>query len=259
MANPQAVLSVHNVRKSFFSDSGENEVLADVSFSLFSGEVLALVGPSGCGKSTLLNIIAGLDTDFHGKISYGGSAGTPHKMGYIFQQDALLPWRRAWDNALLGAEVNGGIRPNHIETAAQLMSLFGLAGFEKHYPSQLSGGMRQRLAIIQSLVMDPHLLLLDEPFSAVDYYNKLTLEDILHRFLKEKNKAAILVTHDLDEAVALADRILLYSPAPSRVIKEIFVDFGLERSQLPPSLARGQSRFSDYHAMLWQKIKGNVA
>ena len=256
----EPLLELENVSRSFPQANGELPVLRNVSFSLYPGEVLSLVGPSGCGKTTLLNLIAGLDKDHEGTIELNNTAsnGKQRALGYIFQEDALLPWRNAIRNALLGAEVNGGVEEKHIKLAGELMQRFSLAGFEKHYPSQLSGGMRQRLAIIQTLVLDPRLLLLDEPFSAVDYYNKLTLEDTLYRFLKEKNKAAILVTHDLEEAVALSDRILLFSARPARIIREIAVDFGVARSQLPPSAARGAERFSHFYNMIWQELKDTI-
>ncbi len=255
MTNP--LLELNKVSRSFPHEEETISVLCDISFKLHPGEVVSLVGPSGCGKTTLLNMIAGLDRDYSGEIRLhnGTTEGNSQALGYIFQEDALLPWRKAWENALLGAEVNGGVEEKHTDLATQLMQRFGLNGFEKHYPSQLSGGMRQRLAIIQTLVLDPELLLLDEPFSAVDYYNKLTLEDTLYSFLKEKNKAAILVTHDLEEAVALSDRILVFSSRPATITKEITVDFGIARRDLPPSAARGVEQFGHYYNLIWQQLK----
>ncbi len=255
MTNP--LLELNRVSRSFPHEEETISVLHDISFKLHPGEVVSFVGPSGCGKTTLLNMIAGLDRDYSGEIQLHNGT-TEQALGYIFQEDALLPWRKAWSNALLGAEVNGGIEKKHTDLATQLMQRFSLSGFENHYPSQLSGGMRQRLAIIQTLVLDPELLLLDEPFSAVDYYNKLTLEDTLYSFLKEKNKAAILVTHDLEEAVALSDRIFVFSSRPATITSEITVDFGIARHDLPPSAARGMEQASHYYNLIWQQLKDTL-
>ncbi len=260
MAQNPPLLKIENLVKSFSDNSVEVPVLDGISFELKIGEIVAILGPSGCGKTTLLNLIAGLDKDYQGSIHINKKniSSFGERLGYIFQDDTLLPWRSALKNAMLGAEINGGIKDFHHELVADLFRRFGLEEFIDHYPAQLSGGMRQRVSIIQALVLDPGLLLMDEPFSAVDYYNKLTIEDTLHSFLKEKNKSALLVTHDIEEAVAMSDRVLILSSRPATIIEEITVDFGIDRALLPPSKARGHKLSSSYYQSIWENLKESV-
>lgn len=228
-------LTLHEVTASYIERDVRLQALTDVSFALAQHEFVALVGPSGSGKSTLLDIIAGLYPENEGEILLDGERLPPkQRLGnsaYMRQRDLLMPWRTALDNAALGLEVRGLARKNARSIAAERFEEFGLAGFEDSYPAQLSGGMRQRVAFLRTLLTDRELLLLDEPFGALDAMNRGALQSWLLQRWEEHPRTVLLVTHDVDEAVYLADRVLVMSPRPGTVVHEERVDLPRPRTR----------------------------
>ncbi|RKP57758.1 ABC transporter ATP-binding protein [Pararobbsia silviterrae] len=217
---PNIALEAIGIGVAFESASGRVDAIRQIDFALRRGEVLAIVGPSGCGKSTLFNVIAGLLKPTRGSVSVGGvqvDQATGH-VGYMLQKDLLLPWRTVLENVTLGLDVRGVPRAQSSEIAMKLIRAYGLSGFEHAKPRTLSGGMRQRAAIMRTLAFDPEVILLDEPFSALDFQTRLLLQSDVRQIIIEQSKSAILVTHDIGEAVAMADRVLVLSQRPSVVV-----------------------------------------
>ena len=255
----ETVLSVNNLTYRYGSE-GEL-VFTDLNFALKRGELLCIVGPSGCGKSTLLNLIAGFLNPTEGEIKIEGRTIDKKKVGYIFQSDALLPWRKVLGNIVLGLEVNGN---KYLDSKDQLkhvideyLDVFNLKqSILDKYPSQLSGGMRQRVALIQSLMYDPDLLLLDEPFAALDFYTKLRLEEEFWNIVQKKKKSAILVTHDIDEAIAISHRILVMGESPDGIVREFKIDF--ETQDRSPFTLRGHPKFPEYFNSIWAELKEKI-
>ena len=241
-------LSLHGVRKSFERGGVVTPVLADVGFDIHERDFVSVIGPSGCGKTTVFNIIAGLLEPDAGTMVYRGEPvrSLRGRIGYMMQKDLLFPWRTVLQNVLLGLDVRGIPRKAALETARDYLARFGLTGFENAYPSTLSGGMRQRVALIRTLIMDPDILLLDEPFSALDYQTRLYLEGVLLDAVRLFDKTVILITHDIDEAVALSKRVVVLSGRPTAVKAE----HRIEIDRRTPIDARGDPRFSEYFHIL---------
>lgn len=237
-------LSIRGMRKSFERKRIETPVLADISFDIYERDFVSVIGPSGCGKTTVFNIIAGLLEPDAGALIYRGEAvnSLRGRIGYMMQKDLLFPWRTVLQNVLLGLDVRRMPRKAALETARDYLARFGLIGFENAYPSTLSGGMRQRVALIRTLIMDPDILLLDEPFSALDYQTRLYLEGVLLDAVSLFDKTVILITHDIDEAVALSKRVVVLSGRPTSVKAEHRIDI----DRRTPIDARSDPRFSDY-------------
>ena len=231
-----------NVGKSFpDKQSGQmREAVSNVSISIAKGEVVSLIGPSGCGKSTLLNMGSGLYKPTVGEVFVNGKQvkGPVREVAFMLQKDLLMQWRTIEDNVALGLEIAGTPRAERMRIAAELLERCHLKGFEKHYPHQLSGGMRQRAALARTLAVDPQVMLMDEPFSALDAQTKMVLQQDLARMLAEHKKTALFITHDLVEAIALSDRLFVMSERPGTIIEEIVIDLPLrdnplERRKLP--------------------------
>ena len=239
-----AAIEVAGVSRRYGDAAGAVQALDDVSLAVAEGEFAALLGPSGCGKSTLLNIIAGLDDADAGEILVGGeplpAAERLGAFGYMPQQDLLFPWRSVLDNVALGLEISGLAKPGARARAAEHFERFGLAGFERARPSQLSGGMRQRAAFLRTYLLGRPFLLLDEPFGALDAITRAELQGWLADAWAGFGGSALLVTHDPHEAVALADRVYLMSPRPGRIAAEFQVD--LPRPRTPDSVRGGEAR-----------------
>ena len=251
------VLKVRDVCLSYHTLSGETPALSHISFDLMPGEFLSIVGPSGCGKSTLLNLIAGLLAPECGSITLDEkpvSAGST-AVGYMLQKDHLLEWRSIYKNILLGLEIRKELTPEKLSHAEELLRIYGLDRFRDAKPSQLSGGMRQRAALIRTLVLEPELLLLDEPFSALDYQTRLTVSDDIGQILRHSGKTALLVTHDLSEAISLSDRIIVLSRRPATVSTIIPVTFSLEHDT--PLNRRNAPEFKTYFNQLWKELNQN--
>jgi NitT/TauT family transport system ATP-binding protein len=224
-----------------------------VSFSVHDNEVVSLIGPSGCGKSTLLNIGSGLTAPSEGAafVDGGRVAGPNAQVAFMLQKDLLLPWRTVAENVMFGVEIQGVPVNERKRRAATLLANFKLDDFAAHYPHQLSGGMRQRVALARTLAVDPHVLLLDEPFSAVDAQTRMVLQRDLANTLKAANKTALLITHDLAEAVTLSDRVLVMSRRPGTIIDEIAIDLPQRDN---PMARRRDAKFGDYVARLMDQL-----
>ena len=248
------VLKVRDVCLSYHTLSGETPALSHISFDLMPGEFLSIVGPSGCGKSTLLNLIAGLLTPEHGSITLGGrpvSSGSA-AVGYMLQKDHLLEWRSIYKNILLGLEIRKELTPEKLAHAEALLQTYGLDRFRDARPSQLSGGMRQRAALIRTLALDPQLLLLDEPFSALDYQTRLMVSADICRLIRQAGKTMIIVTHDLSEAISLADKVYVLSARPATI--KAVLPIRLTLPDASPLAARNAPEFPYYFKQLWEEL-----
>lgn len=246
----QPVLECKNLCFSYHNLTGETKALVNISFQITKGEFVAIVGPSGCGKSTLLSLIAGLNKPASGTLSLHTSLGS--KIGYMLQQDHLFEWRTIKDNILLGPEINQALTKEKEDLALKLLSDYGLSSFRDKKPGELSGGMKQRAALIRTMVMEPELLLLDEPFSALDYQTRLTVSADIGQIIKSTGITALLITHDLSEAISLADRVIVLTKRPATVKREIPIHLTL--SDTTPLAARNAPEFKDYFSLLWKEI-----
>lgn len=251
------ILELKNINYSYHTPEGETPALSDISFSLAPGGFTAVVGPSGCGKSTLLSLIAGLMIPESGDIRLNGKPLTENasNIGYMLQHDHLFEWRTVYRNILLGAEINRSLDAGTKKKADALLEQYGLKPFAQAKPSQLSGGMRQRAALIRTLLLDPELLLLDEPFSALDYQTRLTVSDDIGQIIRRSGKTALLVTHDLSEAVSLADRVIVLSKRPATVLCIVPVSFNLENDT--PLNRRNAPEFKTYFNQIWKELNHN--
>lgn len=243
------LLRLSHVDYSYHTLSGETKALQNISFQVYKNEFIAIVGPSGCGKSTLLSIIAGLIKPENGELHFSNRSP---RIGYMLQQDHLLPWRNIYENVLLGPEIHHQITPKTKELALQLLNDYGLSAFMKKRPNELSGGMRQRASLIRTMVMEPEVLLLDEPFSALDYQTRLTVSADIGRIIRRMGITAILITHDLSEAISLADRVIVLSKRPGTVIRELPIHLTLPDDSL--LAARNAPEFHNYFSILWEEI-----
>jgi NitT/TauT family transport system ATP-binding protein len=248
-------LEYRNVTMRFRESGGRNELTAvqNVSFSVRDGEVVSLIGPSGCGKSTLLNIGSGLTAPSEGQAFVDGErvTGPNAHVAFMLQKDLLLPWRTIAENVMFGVEIQGVPQRECKRRAKSLLDGFNLGEFAGHYPHQLSGGMRQRVALARTLAVDPHVLLLDEPFSAVDAQTRMVLQRDLAQTLKKAGKTALLITHDLSEAVTLSDRVLVMSQRPGTIVEEISIDMPGRDN---PIARRHDAKTNDYVAHLMDRL-----
>lgn len=246
----QAILQVDHVDLFYQERHAETQAIRDLSFSVQEGEFLAICGPSGCGKTTVLSLIMGLIRPTEGSVRLPEDVS----VGYMLQRDHLLEWRSVEENILLGLEVKRLCTPARRAAALELLTRYGLSEFSAHKPAQLSGGMRQKVALIRTLACDPELLLLDEPFSALDYQTRLRLSDEIYRIIRQEGKTAILVTHDIAEAVSMADRVLIFSERPATLKRELTI--GLEPGA-PPLERRNDPRFAGYFNTIWKELDGH--
>jgi NitT/TauT family transport system ATP-binding protein len=239
----------------YLTRAGETIALKDLNLTIRDGEFCSVVGPSGCGKSTLLAIISGLLQPTAGQILLDGKRvrGTNERVGILLQKDHLFEWRTVLQNAELGLEIRGRGTAEARRRAHDLLESYGLGGFESSYPYQLSGGMRQRVALIRTLATDPDILLLDEPFSALDYQTKLILERDLYRIIRDNKKTALLVTHDIEEAVSMSDRIIVLSGRPAQVMNVYDVALTVAAARTPLS-SRDAPEFRSYCKSIWEDL-----
>ena len=251
-------LEVKGLSYSYHTMDGETQSLSNISFEAAAGEFVAVVGPSGCGKSTLLSLICGLIAPDEGEILLDGKPAPKDSsgIGYMLQRDHLLEWRTIFENACLGLEIRNRLDGEHRRMVRGLLDAYGLGQFEDARPSELSGGMRQRAALIRTLALEPDLLLLDEPFSALDYQTRLSVCDDISTIIRSRKKTAVLITHDLSEAVSVADRIVILTNRPGRIRKILPVSF--EDGVTSPLERRNSPRFSSYFNEVW-KILQNKA
>lgn len=250
-------LSLDHLSYSYHGMHGETCALTDISFSVKKGEFIAIVGPSGCGKSTLLSLIAGLLKPESGKILFPMLAAdeTP-KIGYMLQRDHLFEWRTIYKNVILGLEINHLITPEKLAKVDAYLKDYGLWDFRDKRPSELSGGMKQRAALIRTLALEPELLLLDEPFSALDYQTRLQVSADISRIIRAEKKTALLITHDLSEAISIADRVIVFSSRPATVKIQIPIRLTLlDDSMLA---ARNAPEFKSYFNLLWEELQNDT-
>jgi NitT/TauT family transport system ATP-binding protein len=253
-AVPDPPLVVERVAKSYELDGEIMPVIADLSLTLKRGEIISIVGPSGCGKTTLLNTLCGLLAPDSGHIRWHGRevVGQPQNVGYMLQKDLLLPWRTALGNTMLGLEIRGLAASEAEERARVMLDQLGLHGFADHYPSTLSGGMRQRVALARTLVNDSDVLLLDEPFAALDFQSKLLIENDMLGLVRRGGRSLLLITHDIEEAVSLADRVIVLSKRPTQVKAVYEIELGADRADMI-SLREGPD-FSRYVRRIWADL-----
>lgn len=245
----ESILSVQNLRKIYHTENEEILAVDNFSFTLHKGEIIAIVGPSGCGKSTILNMIGGLILKSSGKIEFNEEKN----ISYMLQEDALFPFRTVYKNCLLGLEVKNLNNEENQKYVHSLIKRYGLEEFENSLPNNLSGGMRQRVALIRTLATHPNLILLDEPFSALDFQSRLLLTDDVYKIIKEKNISSIIITHNIEEAVSIADRIIVLSDRPS-IIKNIYKT----NFNNLPSLNRKEENFNQLCTQIWKDIDIHV-
>jgi NitT/TauT family transport system ATP-binding protein len=254
-------VELRNVNLRYFGLEGETEALKDISLEIAPGEFVAIIGQSGCGKSTLLSLISGILQPTDGAVLLDGKPvmGPSRKVGYMLQQDYLFEWRTILDNAVLGAEIQGIDMRKARDRAAQLLTRYGLGQFLNHLPRQLSGGMRQRAALARTLTTNPDVVLLDEPFSALDSQTRLALADEVTEILRRERKTAILVTHDIGEAVSMAERVIVLSRRPGRIKSNHAIRFASAGGARPgPLAARNAPEFNAYFRTLWQELEVHV-
>ncbi len=247
-----ALVQLEHVSMHFFHEDGVLPVLKDITVSLASGEIAAILGPSGCGKSTILNILSGLLVPTEGTVICTGN------IGYMFQRDHLLDWRTIYDNVMIGLEIqknkqDGAWLDAQIARVENLLLTYGLWEFRNRYPAELSGGMRQRAALIRTLAVDPDVLLLDEPFSALDSQTRLMVSEDIYNMIRQEEKAAILVTHDISEAISFADTVYMLTVRPAKVRSVYKLQLTTEGARTPLN-ARKAPEFQQYFTALWEEM-----
>lgn len=248
------ILEVKNIGKKYQNKQGEVQALKNVNFRLKKGEFVSIIGPSGCGKSTLLSIIAGLEEKTEGEIYIEGEQveDISSKVGYMLQRDCLLEWRNILNNTLFGLEIKGIKTKENIEYVKDLLKKYHLYDFINKYPSELSGGMRQRVALIRTLAVKPKILLLDEAFSALDYQTRIMVTEDIYSILKKENISVLMVTHDISEAISMSDRIIVLSQRPAKIKNIHKIEFDIPNRT--PLNCRESPKFSKYFDTLWKEL-----
>ena len=246
------ILKIEKLKKTYLSTQGEVEAIKDISFEINDEDFIAIVGPSGCGKSTLLSILANLESKTFGNIIHD----KPNiKIGYMFQQDCLFDHLTILENCLIGLKIQGKINTKDKEYVINLLNTYGLKDFINKYPKSLSGGMRQRVALIRTLAIKPNIILLDEPFSALDAQTRLIVSDDVYKIIKNENKTTIMVTHNIAEAITMANKVIVLSERPA-TIKKIF-NINLTNATTPIN-NRTCKEFNSYYNDIWKEIDFNV-
>lgn len=245
--NTTKLLEIKNLSKNYHTCNGEINALKDINFDIYKEDFIGLIGPSGCGKSTILNIISKLDNKYKGNINIKKNI----KISYMLQEDALFPWLTILQNALLGLKITNELTKENKEYVITLLKKYELYDFIDKYPNSLSGGMKQRLALIRTLALHPDILLLDEPYSALDYQTRLKVGDDVYKIIKEEHKTVLIVTHDIAEAISMCNKIIVLSKRPS-TIKNIH---NIELSdKSTPINNRDSKEFKDYYKTIWKEI-----
>lgn len=254
----EPLLELRDIHYAYHSRRGETPALSNISFTVHDGEFIAIVGPSGCGKSTLLSLIFGLFPPESGTILLRGREmkDSHTEIGYMLQKDHLFEWRTIYQNVMLGLEIQKKITPETKERVEKMLYTYGLSRFRDCRPSELSGGMRQRAALIRTLALDPELLLLDEPFSALDYQTRIAVCDDISSIIKEEHRTAILVTHDLSEAISTADRVFILTSRPATL--KTIIPIHMEAVDRTPLKSRNAPEFKDYFNKIWKEMNTNA-
>jgi NitT/TauT family transport system ATP-binding protein len=255
MSSPERIRA-EEISHTYLTRTGETVALSNLELAVADGEFCGLVGPSGCGKSTLLAIICGLLQPTKGRVLVDGVrlCSPSRRTGILLQRDHLFEWRTVLENAELGLEIQGMGTAQARRRAHELLEAYGLAGFERSYPYQLSGGMRQRVALVRTLATDPAILLLDEPFSALDYQTKLILERDVHAIIRRNGKTALLITHDIEEAVSMCDRVIVLSGRPGKV-KKVYKIVLTGCAERTPISSRDAPEFRGYCKQIWEDLE----
>ena len=248
-------LRVVRVAKSYDVGDKRAHVIKDLTLTLHAGEIVSIVGPSGCGKSTLLNVVSGLIPPSSGDVYWYGEplSGVPARTGYMLQKDLLLPWRNVLDNVVLGLEITGVEGNSARDRAEVMLDRLGLHGFANAYPATLSGGQRQRVALARTLVTDPEVMLLDEPFAALDFQSKLLIENDTAALVRGEHRAVLLITHDVEEAVSMSDRVIVLSQRPTHVVRTYEIDLPGQRVDMME--ARMSTGFHDMVRAIWDDLQ----
>ena len=246
------LLEIKNLKKYYHDSRGEILAIDNISLTINENEFISIIGTSGCGKSTLLSILAGLINKSSGEIKYNKDN---FKIGYMLQKDSLFPWRTILDNCLIGLEVNKALTKESKDKVINMLEKYGLKDFINKYPDSLSGGMKQRVALIRTLATNPDILLLDEPLSALDYQTRLALSNDLYKIIKEEKKTAIMVTHDLAEAISMSDRIVVLSKRPSKIKRIYYINY---ENRKTPIENRKEKEFDIYYNDIWKELDINV-
>lgn len=251
-------IDLRAVSQKYLTLSGETHAIHDLSLQVESGQFIGIVGPSGSGKSTLLSLIAGMLKPTGGQVLIDNQpvSGPTASVGYMLQQDFLFEWRTIESNCRLGLELTGNCRPEQLARVSAMLDNYGLGAFRRSYPRHLSGGMRQRAALIRTLATNPSVLLLDEPFSALDYQTRLTMQDEVAAILRGSGKTVLLVTHDIPEAVAMCDRVIVLTKRPGKVKADITIE--LADTRLPPMQARKSPAFGHFFNRIWEEMDVHV-
>lgn len=248
----KTLLKVDNLSKKYHTDNGEIEAIEDFSYDLEEGSFIAIVGPSGCGKSTILSILCDIEKKSNGTLTFGKD---DIKIGYMLQQDTLFPWLNVLENTLLGLRINGSLNERTKNRTITLINTYGLGDFINHYPASLSGGMRQRVALIRTLAINPDILLLDEAFSSLDYQTRLEVSNDVYKIIKKENKTTIMVTHDISEAISMASIVIVLSKRPC-TIKNIYkIDLNEYSNPLDK---RTDINFNTYYKAIWKDLDIHV-
>ena len=245
------ILTITNLEKSFHTRDGEIKALESVSFDVREKEFISIIGPSGCGKSTILSILAGLEEKSNGEINFSKD----YTIGYMLQNDSLFEWRTVLENCLLGLEITNQLTKENKEYVINLLKTYGLEEFIDSYPSRLSGGMRQRVALIRTLATKPDILLLDEAMSALDYQSRLAISDDIYKIIKKEGKTAIMVTHDIAEAISMSDRIIVLSKRPATVKKVYEINM---QNKSTPIHNRKCKEFASYYDEIWRDLDVHI-
>lgn len=248
------LLEITDLSLSYHSKQSETKALENVNFNILDNDFVSIVGPSGCGKTTILSLIAGLLVPSSGEIILDGKkvTGVNTEIGYMFQKDNLFDWLTVEKNVLFALKLQKKDNPENVQFVYNLVEKYGLKEFLNHYPSELSGGMRQRVSLIRTLATRPKLLLLDEPFSALDYQTRLDIQNIVYKIILDEQKTAILVTHDISEAIAMSNKIIILSKRPASVKQIIDINFD---ANLTPFQKRNDPQFSKYFNLIWEELK----
>ncbi|MFA6753294.1 MAG: ABC transporter ATP-binding protein [Bacilli bacterium] len=244
------ILEIKNLSKDYHTINGEISAIEDISLDIYKNEIIGIVGSSGCGKSTLLSILAGIEKQSSGEI-----ISDNNNFSYMLQNDTLIPWLNIIDNACLGLDIKHNKTPHNIAYVEKLLSNFGLSSFLKTYPNNLSGGMRQRVALVRTLATKPDIILLDEPLSALDYVTRLTISDDIYKLIKKSNVTTILISHDIAECISMCDRIVVLSKRPAK-IKSIY-DINLKNPKTP-SENRRDEQFVHYYNLIWGDLDKDI-
>ena len=252
LMNSNNILEISNLSKIYHTNKSEVLAIDNLNLNIRDGEFVAIVGPSGCGKTTFLSILCGLEDKSSGKIL---CSKDDFKMGYMLQNDTLFPWLNILDNCLIGLKIRKEINKENIDRVKELLNIYGLSDFIYKYPRNLSGGMRQRVALIRTLAISPDILLLDEPFSALDYQTRLAVSDDVWKIIKKEGKTTIMITHDVAEAISMADRVVVLSNRPARVKNIYSINM---KNKGTPIKNRNQEEFKEYYDKIWKDIDFHV-